>query len=64
MHAYGTVMLRGQGAVEPAVVPVSRRDKSDPLAQRGYVGWKTYHATVILNQLWMARLEVAATQPG
>ncbi|KKL70933.1 hypothetical protein LCGC14_2099990, partial [marine sediment metagenome] len=35
--------------------------KSDPLGQRGYVGWKTWHAIVILNQVWMARLEVCVT---
>ena len=63
MHAYGMVPLRGENAMEPAIVPVGRRDKSDPLAQRGYVGWKSWFLCLILNQLWMARLEVAATQP-
>ena len=63
-HAYGTVPLRGEGAVEPAIVPVGRRDKSDPLAQRGYVGWKSWYLCLILNQLWMARAEVAATELG
>ena len=63
-HAYGMVPLRGENAMEPAVVPVGRREKSDPLAQRGFVGWKSWFLCLILNQLWMARLEVAATQPG
>jgi len=58
--AWGTVALRGQGAVEPSIIPVGQKTKDDPLAQRGYVGWKTWHVAVILNQLWMARLEVAA----
>ena len=62
MHAHGTVPLRGEGAVEPSIVPVNRREKSDPLAQRGYVGWKSWFLHLILNQLWMARLECAATQ--
>lgn len=61
-EAYGTVPLRGMGSVEPVIIPVNRREKSDPLGQRGYVGWKTYFTAVILNQLWMARLEVAATE--
>lgn len=60
-EAYGRVALRGAGAVSPAIVPVNQRDKSDPLGQRGFIGWKMYHLTVILNQLWMTRLEVATT---
>lgn len=59
--AYGIVALRGQGAIEPTILRPGVKDKSDPLGQRGYVGWKTWHVAVILNQLWMARLEVAAT---
>jgi N4-gp56 family major capsid protein len=35
--------------------------KSDPMGQRGYVSWKAYFTAVILNQNWMARLEVAVT---
>ena len=34
---------------------------SDPLAQRGTLGWKTWHDTKIVNDLWMIRLEVAVT---
>lgn len=60
-EAYGLVPLRGMGAVSPSIIPVGTKDKSDPLGQRGYAGWKTWHACVILNDLWMARLEVAAT---
>ena len=60
-EAYGIVPLRGQGTVEPSIIPVGQKTKDDPLGQRGYVGWKTWHTSVILNQLWMARLEVAAT---
>lgn len=60
-EAYGIVPLRGQGAVSPTILRPGVKDKSDPLGQRGYVGWKTWHTSVILNQLWMARLEVAVT---
>lgn len=60
-EAYGIVPLRGMGAVEPSIIPVNQKTKDDPLGQRGYVGWKTYHTAVILNDNWMARLEVAAT---
>lgn len=60
-EAYGTVPLRGQGSVSPTVLRPGKPNHADPLGQRGYVGWKTWHACVILNQVWMARLEVAAT---
>jgi N4-gp56 family major capsid protein len=60
-EAFGIVALRGQGAVSPTIIPVGQKTKDDPLGQRGYVGWKTYHAALILNQAWMARLECAAT---
>lgn len=60
-ESYGIVPLRGQGAVSPTILRPGKPDKSDPLGQRGYVGWKTWHTAVILNQVWLARLEVAAT---
>ena len=59
--AYGLVPLRGQGAVSPSILRPGVKSKSDPLGQRGYVGWKAWHTSVILNQVWMARLEVAVT---
>ena len=48
-------------AITPTVINPDTRDKSDPLGQRGYVGWKTYFNAVRLNETWMARLEVSAT---
>lgn len=60
-EAYGLIAIRGQGAVEPSIIPVGQKTKDDPLGQRGYVGWKTWFVAVILNELWMARLETAAT---
>lgn len=61
-EAYGLVPLRGQGSVSPSIIPVGQKTKDDPLGQRGYVGWKAWHTAVILNQVWMARLEVAVTE--
>ena len=61
MEAYGTVPLRGMDAIEPSIVPVGQRDKSDPLGQRGYVGWKSWFLTLVLHQAWMGRIEVAVT---
>lgn len=63
-HAYGTVPLRGRGAMEPKIVPVNQPSKSDPLSQRGYVGSKWWFLCLRLNELWMARAEVAATKLG
>jgi N4-gp56 family major capsid protein len=59
--AWGMVALRGQGAISPSIIPVGQKTKDDPLGQRGYVGWKTWYAGLILNQTWMTRIEVAAT---
>lgn len=58
--AYGIVPLKGSNAITP-LVSNPRPQSSDPLAQRGTVGWKSMQTAVILNDLWMARIEVAAT---
>lgn len=58
--AYAMVPLQGTNAVSIAVVnpkPVI----GDELGQRGFASWKRYDATCILNQMWMARYEVACT---
>ena len=59
--AYGIIALKGQYAVTPMVVNPKPSD-SDPLAQRGHASWKAMQTAVILNDLWMARLEVGATE--
>jgi N4-gp56 family major capsid protein len=59
-NAYGIVPLQGEGAVTPTVINPTP-SKSDPLGQRGSVGWKTWQTVAILNQTWMARYEVGAT---
>ena len=58
--AYAIVPFKGKNAVVPTVVNPSPSD-SDPLAQRGHVGWKCYSTAIILNDAWMARAEVACT---
>ena len=58
--SYALVPLKGESALTPMVVNPKPSD-SDPLGQRGHVGWKAYHTAVILNDAWMIRLEVAAT---
>jgi N4-gp56 family major capsid protein len=55
------VPLKGQSAMTPTVLNPGTPSKSDPLGQRGYVGWKTWFNAVRLNETWMSRLEVAAS---
>ena len=69
MDAYGMTPLKSSKgadgknnmAIMPTVINPDTRDKSDPLGQRGYVGWKTWFNGVRLNETWMARAEVAAS---
>lgn len=58
--AYGIVALKGQYAIMPMIVNPKPSD-SDPLAQRGSAGWKTFQTCTILNDLFMVRYEVACT---
>lgn len=59
--AFAQVPLKGEEAIVPMVLNPGTPSKSDPMGQRGYVSWKAWYAAVILNDLWMARLEVAAS---
>lgn len=58
--AYGIVPLKGKSSMTPMVVS-PKPAAGDPLAQRGTVGWKLWTATVILQDAFMARLEVGCT---
>lgn len=57
---FGIVPLKGKDALTPMVVN-PKPAAGDPLGQRGTVGWKAMTACIILNDCWLARLEVAAT---
>lgn len=59
--AFGIVPLKGKSAMTPMVVN-PKPAPGDPLAQRGTVGWKLWTATVILQEAFMVRLEVGATE--
>lgn len=59
--AYGIVPLQGENAVTPHVYNPGQITPADPLGQQGFVSWKTMQSAIILNQLWMARYECAAT---
>jgi N4-gp56 family major capsid protein len=58
--AFGIVPLKGRSSMTPMVVN-PKPSPGDPLGQRGTVGWKLWTTTVILQEAWMARLEVGAT---
>lgn len=62
-HCAASVPLKGKGAITAPIVrnPGTISD-SDKLGQRGHVGWKAYFGAVILNQLFMARVECGATE--
>lgn len=56
--AVSQVAVRGLNGMEPFHLPHSKRDKSDPGGQRGYVGVNWFKAAMIENDGWMTRLEV------
>lgn len=60
--AFGTVPFKGKDAVHPLVRNPGKPEKGDELGQTGSVGWKMWHVSKILNQTWMARLEVAVNK--
>jgi N4-gp56 family major capsid protein len=58
--AFGIVPLKGKSSMTPMVVN-PKPAAGDPLSQRGTVGWKLWTATIILQDAFMARLEVGCT---
>jgi len=59
--AWANVPLRGAGSMSPTVINPGKISASDPLGQRGYVGWKMYFAALITNEAWIHRAEVGVT---
>lgn len=60
-EAYATCPLKGGNSMTPTVLKPNTPRGGDPLGQRGTVGWKAWMNAIILNQTFMQRLEVAAT---
>jgi len=58
-NAYGVVSLGGKNAVT-TYVNNPKAITGDELAQKGSIGWKGWTGTVILQDLWMVRIEAAA----
>lgn len=62
--AYGIVPLKGDavnGSSVSVMVVNPKPTNVDPLGQRGTAGWKLWSATVILQDAFLIRAEVAAT---
>jgi N4-gp56 family major capsid protein len=60
-EAFGVVEVGGEGEYALQVQPMGSGGTSDPLKQRGTVGWKAYQAPTILNNNYMVRIETGAT---
>lgn len=59
--AWGSVALKGMGAVKPTILKASEKNHANPLGQFGYVGASFWTASVRLNENWMIRIEVGVT---
>jgi len=55
------VALRGLNSLSPYHIPHTKRDKSDPGGQRGYVGSSFWSAVLITNGGWMGVIEAGVS---
>jgi len=60
--SYALTPLKGANAITPMVLNPNTPREGDPLGQRGYVGWKTYFAGLILNNAWFIRGECSVLE--
>lgn len=61
---YSQITVRGLEAVDPTILEPGRKEKADPLGQRGYVGTKWWKQAMIENQGWGAVGNVGITNPS
>lgn len=59
--AWGSLALKGMGAVKPIYLPAKQVNHANPLGRFGYVGAQFVKTAVRLNEQWMIRYEVAAS---
>lgn len=60
--SYAVTPLKGMDTAELRVQnPGKVLTETDPLGQRGFVSWKFWYAALRLNELWMIRIEQAAS---
>ena len=60
-NAFAQVALRGEDAIDAQHIPANQPSKSDPGGQRGYVWASTWFTSDIMNNDWMAVVEVGVT---
>ena len=60
--AYASCPLKGKQSHDIKVRNPGKPEHGDELGQNGSVAWIMWFAGVILNQAWLQRIEVAATQ--
>ena len=59
--SWSQVAVRGMESSDITVLPPGRKDKSDPMGQRGYVGAAWWKASMIENPQWLAVGNVGRT---
>ena len=59
--AFGCATLGGKDSLRSKVV-LPRPQAGDPLGQRGTVAWDTFYSCVILQDLWMYRIECGVSK--
>jgi N4-gp56 family major capsid protein len=60
-NAWGQVALKGMDAIDPVYLPAKQKTHANPLGQFGYVGANFWKNAVRLNENWLVRYEVAAS---
>ena len=58
--AFGCATLGGKDSLTSTVV-APKPGPGDPLGQRGHISWNTFFSCVVLQNLWMYRIECAAS---
>jgi len=61
--AWGHLSLKGHGysGISPTIIPANVKNHANPSGMFGYVGADFWYNAVRLNENWMVRLEVCAT---
>ena len=59
--AWGSVALKGMGAIKPVIISANERNHANPSGLFGYVGADTWFTAVRTNENWMTRIEVAVS---
>ena len=64
-NAWGHISLKGKGyktGINPTILPATHKSHANPAGMFGYVGADFWYTPVRLNENWMTRIEVGATE--